>query len=526
MASPLGLTLGARSQANKSTKYRIIGGKNVVSLFGPNNQFTPFPSGGGEKPFKVSSNIHGDDLYNLSIDEIVRYTQGDENKKGYPSMALTYSDFAYLKKVGSIPNNRLIVARRFQSPIGNDLTATNSQPMATLVSWVENDMIDIKFGEEWTDSEASFKQILNDIGDEFQPKEGDVNLGKLGDFAAGGMNVVPLRGFTEGLVYRVYEKLGITSKDNVNIPPLGNPNLIRESQMRKVIKEDSSGSGLKGKFDIKMKVEYEQKYIQGVDPSFVYLDIIQNALTFGTSDSYFQFNNKFADNTSEFITNLIKGDIVSIGKALVQFVNALIEAISQVGGDLVEKLKGSPKGDAAKKTEDQIAADKANIAEKTFSAIKDLAAKTIGNVIKKYKLKLLGVINSLTGTPSGPWHIMVGNPKRPILSTGDMICKGVDLKLGSILSFNDLPSSITLDIQFESARNLGAQEIFERFNTGKGRTYARRLKSSPESQDIAINIATQSSTGTQSFGTATGGGLSNNNNTDPYILTGNGSLFR
>ena len=132
----------------------------------------------------------------------------------------------------------------------------------------------------------------------------------------------------------------------------------------------------------------------------------------------------------------------------------------------------------------------------------------------------------MTGAPSGPWHIMVGNPKRPILSTGDMICKSVDLKLGSILSFNDLPSSITLDIQFESARNLGSQEIFERFNTGKGRTYARRLKSSPESQDIGINIATQSSTGTQSFGGATGSGLSNTNNTDPYILTGNATLLR
>jgi hypothetical protein len=107
-----------------------------------------------------------------------------------------------------------------------------------------------------------------------------------------------------------------------------------------------------------------------------------------------------------------------------------------------------------------------------------------------------------------------------------MICKSVDLKLGTILGFNDLPSSIILDIEFESARNLGAQEIFERFNTGKGRTYARRLKSSPESQLIDIKIATQSSTGTQSFGNATGGGLSNSNNTDPYILTGVGTPIR
>lgn len=522
MSSPLGLTLGPGSSANRTTKYRIINNKNVVSLFGPKNQFTPFPDTNTYEPnFKVNSNPHTNGIYDLTIDSIVRYTAR------YPSMTLTYSDFAYLKKVGSIPNNRLIVARRFQAPVGNDLTALKAQPMATLVSWVENEkeMIDIKFSEEWTDSEASFRSILNDIGSELEGGSKEANLGKLGDFAAGGMSMVPLRGFTEGLVYRVYEKLGITSKDNVNIPPLGNPNLIRESQMRKLPKEEDSGSGLKGKFDIKMKVEYEQKYIQGVDPSFVYLDIIQNALTFGTSDAYFQFNTQFADKTSEFINNLIKGDIVSIGKALVQFVNALIESISQVGNDLVEKLKGSPKGDAVEKTDAEKSAEQAGFAEKAFQAIKDFAAATIGNIIKKYKLKLLGVIHSLTGAPSGPWHITIGNPKRPILSTGDMICKGVDLKLGSILGFNDLPSSITLDITFESARNLGAQEIFERFNTGKGRTYARRLKSSPESQMIDINIATQSSTGTQSFGTAAGG-LSNSNNTDPFILTGSGTQLR
>jgi len=519
MASPLGLTLNNESVTN-STKYRVISNKNVESLFNPKGQFTPFPTG---TQFNFKENIHSDDLYDLTVSNIISYTSK------YPSMQLTYADFAYLKKLGSIPNNRLMIARRFQAPVGNDLTATKGRPMATLVSWFEDkENIDIKFNEEWVDSDASFKEILNSIGSEMEGGSKEAGLGNLGNVAAQGMNMVPLRGFTEGLVYRVYEKLGITSKDNVNIPPLGNPNLIRESRMRKVLKEEDADSGLKGAFDIKMKVEYEQKYIQGVDPSFVYLDIIQNALTFGTSDSYFQFNNNFADKTSTFIQNLIKGDLVSIGKALVEFVDALIGAISQVGGDLVEKLKGSPKGDAAEKTDAEKSAEQAGFAEKAFQAIKDFAAATIGNVIKKYKLKLLGVIHSLTGAPSGPWHITIGNPKRPILSTGDMICKNVELKLGSILGFNDLPSSITIDITFESARNLGAQEIFERFNTGKGRTYARRLKSQPEIPDIDIKVGTFSNvTGTQSFGKVEQNyKRMDESYTDPYILTGIGRTIR
>ena len=97
--------------------------------------------------------------------------------------------------------------------------------------------------------------------------------------------------------------------------------------------------------------------------------------------------------------------------------------------------------------------------------------KGIGSIINKYKVKIIGVINSLTGTPSGPWHITIGNPKRPIFSSGDMIAEKVTLTLGNVLAFNDLPSSMTLEVEFMSARNLGGQEIFQKLNCGKERSY-------------------------------------------------------
>jgi hypothetical protein len=53
-----------------------------------------------------------------------------------------------------------------------------------------------------------------------------------------------------------------------------------------------------------------------------------------------------------------------------------------------------------------------------------------------------------------------------------MIADSVKMTLGNVLSFNDLPSSIALEVEFSSARNLGAQEIFQKLNCGKERTYA------------------------------------------------------
>ena len=103
--------------------------------------------------------------------------------------------------------------------------------------------------------------------------------------------------------------------------------------------------------------------------------------------------------------------------------------------------------------------------------ILDTITKGISSIINKYKVKIIGVINSLTGTPSGPWHITIGNPKHPIFSSGDMIVDNVKMTLGNVLSFNDLPSNITLEVEFKSARNLGGQEIFQKLNCGKERTY-------------------------------------------------------
>ena len=48
--------------------------------------------------------------------------------------------------------------------------------------------------------------------------------------------------------------------------------------------------------------------------------------------------------------------------------------------------------------------------------------------------------------------------------------------MGPVLGFNDLPTSIKAEFTLKPARNLGADEIFTRFNTGKGRSYIRGNK--------------------------------------------------
>jgi len=78
----------------------------------------------------------------------------------------------------------------------------------------------------------------------------------------------------------------------------------------------------------------------------------------------------------------------------------------------------------------------------------------------------MGIAHSLSGLPSTPWHITVGNPLRPIFCSGDMYTDNLTLRMGPTLAFNDLPSNITIEFTLKNARNLGLQEILAKFNTG------------------------------------------------------------
>jgi hypothetical protein len=476
MSSPLGLSHNtSQCSPGKGANYKVYdggqvlgkfkAGKKVKSLFNQ-SVFSPYPRQGGvDKNGNVmdiakQKDIHNDNIYDTSVSSIVDYT----SQAGNHAMKLGYADFAYLKNLGVYPNNRLIVARRFPGPVGNDLHAVSTEPMATLVSWIpesQDNFFNISYNEVWTEADASYTSVLNDMGKDLQLSQDNKGAGKAGDLAAAGLNLIPFPAFSEPLQRVIMAKLGLlTNPYNL---PLGNPNLIREAKRRKTVTKDEAESGLAATIDVTMVVEYEQKFINGVDPSLVYLDIIQNALTFGTSDAAFQMGSAFASGTSKLIQNLVSGNFSAIFNALKKIVMSIFEAVKDFATDLVKALV-SPPGDG-KLTEDMFL----NPLKQAFTFTK----KSFSAIIGKYKVRLMGITNALTGSPSTPWHITIGNPKKPVFSSGDMLLKTVELELGKVLAFNDLPSTIKLTLKFENARPLGAQEIFNRLNTGKGRSYIR-----------------------------------------------------
>lgn len=451
----------------------------LFSVFTGGNLIRPWPGIGTIGKEKVTLGIdenfkgitrrtlHNNDVYDTSILNIIEKLAGT-------SAALRPTDFAYLKKVGVYSNNRLVIARRFAGPVNDDIYSKSQLPLAVMICWrkEDEDFIEINFGEHWTEAKADFTDLLNNMAKDF-------TVGPVGTAGGAAFGAIPLPGFTENLTRQVLVKLGILDR-NGDILPAGNPNLIKEAKRRKTINQGEVGSGLKCTVLIKMTVEYEQKFISGIDPTIVFQDIIANALRFGTSPSEnYGLSGEFGEKVQRWVSN--PGQLVS------DFTKAIKEGVSAASKDIKDAITkeydskkttaaatgGEPSQNDKKKKEDEIDQQKKAALDQVDKLISDITSevgKTLSKTIQKYKEEITGIIKALTGAPSTPWHVTIGNPMRPIFCSGDLYTDQVVLKMGPTLAFNDLPSYVTLDFTLTNARPWGAQEIMAKFNSGYLRT--------------------------------------------------------
>ena len=404
---------------------------------------------------------------------------GTQAGKG-SSIKLKHSDFAYLKKLGVYPANRLVIARRFDTGVGDDLASYVGEPISLIPSWIEdgNNFINITFAEEWENHENTSFAASGDsksIGNFFE--EYGFNSESVNKQINSGFGVFSQPGFTEWLQYKLFEGLDLIDPNNLILLPQGNPNIIRKSKRRKTYSEDKSFSGLKYTFQIEIKAEYEIKYIDGIDPTVIYFDIISNLLSFGTSDAQFQFDGRFNKKMKDILDDLSSGNFVTVMKRLGGFINDIVKTAGQIIKTVANLLKGVF-DDSEKKDNTN------NFTNALFSS-----------QVKKYRLHFLATINALTGSPSGIYHVTVGNPLRPIFASGDLLpdTSSVKLTLGPELGYNNLPTTIKFECKLENARPCGLQEIYRKFSPPPIRKLvtAEDLNTVKDSQEQLIINASQ-----------------------------------
>lgn len=469
---------GRNPDESKKGTESLFSGKATISPYG-NIGLIGTNDGGAQGMDKSlygginKDTLHNNAVYDTSLLNIIERLSSTE-------AALRPGDFAYLKDIGVFPNNRLMIARRFLAPhtdnIYGKFKGVSSIPTSILISWKpqDEDFVDIQFGEKWEDANADFTNVLNSLGEDFGAK---VKL-KIGDTGNAGFNIVSLPGFTETIQRNILMQMGILDKDGVDKPlPSGNPNLIKEAKRRKNVPYTDEGSGLKCKVSIKMTCVYEQKFISGIDPTIVFQDLIMNILRFGTSKSdIYGLSKTFATNVEKWINNpstLAEDFTKYITNALTALKDEITTAINGFFGT-EDQTKFDTEGNVKQKTAKEQADEKnaaltkdKNKAQQQFDNLLANVGTAIKKTIQKYRLEIEGIARALSGMPSTPWHITIGNPLRPVFCAGDMYMDSeVSLKLGPTLAFNDLPSSITADFTLTNARSWGLQEIAAKFNAG------------------------------------------------------------
>ncbi len=448
----------------------------IFSLFTGGNVVRPWPNVSavdysGETPkLGLDENyggvsrktLHNNDVYDTSILNIIEKTANT-------AAALRPSDFAYLKNLGVFPNNRLIIARRFASPVTDDIFIKAKAPVAIMISWIPQgeNFLELTYGEDWVEAKADFTEMINNIAQDLIGKS-------VAGTISGMLGAVPLPGFTEALTRQLLTKLGVYEEGaGQKKLPAGDPNLIKEAKRRKTIKYEEAGSGLKCTCSIKMTCEYEQKFISGIDPTIAWQDIVANAVRFGTSPgSNYGLSKSFGAKLVRWVKypNTIVSDFAS-------FINSSLSSVRQEISDYFTGLIAKAESAGEEET-DPAEEPEAGEAERTlmdatlaqFDKLVSYAGNAISKTIQKYEEEVKGIVAALSGVPSTPWHVAVGNPLRPIFCSGDMYTTDINLKLGPVLSFNDMPSAITVEFTLQNARSWGLTEILAKFNTGHLRT--------------------------------------------------------
>ena len=449
-----------------------IGSEHVFSGIPQNDEVRSYQAARG---VGVSSDLHNDAAYDTSLLNIIERLS--KTKAG----ALRPQDFAYCKFLGVFPNNRLMIARRFTEPVTDSIFGKGGvSPKSILISWKgeAEDFLEFTFGEEWEDADADFTNVLNKLGKDFGISEGGGAIGKA-------FNLLPLPNFTEGFQRTILESIGVLDK-NSGVPlPSGNPNIIKMAKRRKTIANGVAGAGLKCAISVAMTCEYEQKFISGIDPTTAFQDIINNIMIFGTSNSSnyglsktFEARiKKYATNPNQLVNDVIAGVTLAITTAQDELVKVRDKAYK-----LINERPKEGDGKAAYLA----ALNAVTVAQDVIGRFFKRILASVFLTISKYKIEIIGIANALSGSPSAPWHITLGNPLRPFFCSGDMLCESMSLKFGSMLAFNDLPSSVIATFALTNARALGMQEILAKFNSGSLRTVNVR-KDYVEVQPVEIS---------------------------------------
>lgn len=383
----------------------------------------------------------------------------------------SYTDFAYCKWFGRIPNNRLITLRRYTMPIfdslelpdwakkdGNSKERTLNNnifiPMAQAVTWFGDetgnalsDLMKFDVKLPWEDLNGSPDTISVDAQQQGSTMGASNSPGVSSAFKM----ISILTG--EGDPNKAFFD-GHTPNDPYSGGPYSNRVLGPVNRIEGVKKRKA---GLEFKQTIELTFEYQARSLGAVNPKAAMLDIMANFLVLGYGAGAFwggmrRFRGPIcAYPWKEGMRAWYSGDPVAM-------INASKNAMARIGDKLSSLLKDFAKDPL--ETLKKIAGDALNSG--AGALMKALGASPHNAPYVKALL---------TGEPVGEWHLVVGNPFAPIMQIGNLVCSGVAFEFNDELGPDDFPTEMKVKVTLEHGMGRDRHAVESMFNQGMGRIY-------------------------------------------------------
>jgi hypothetical protein len=375
------------------------------------------------------------------------------SRQGRNAVEYSWEDFLYCKNYGKVPNNYMVTLRRFGTPVGDNLL--NEQRQSTpdigrMITWMDGD------ANKLADL-MKFSVKLN--WEEFKSEIQTVQGSGYGGNGGGGNLLGKILGATDTAGSKTAAKGDSASNhdpySNTTNKTLGPINVIDKMMVRK--------RGLVFEQEFKLVFDYELRSIDGINGKAAFLDLLMNVLmvTYNRGDFWggairytggARKSNPIAG--QDGMAALANGDF---GGFLDKLTTGLSDRLSDLTGGAGLSLEGI--GNAAKTVG-------GNIASRAGGAAMD----------KMGRPQAQATMALLTGEDTGEWHVTIGNPARPMISSGNLILEGTEIQFDGPLDKDDFPTKLKVTCSLKPARPRDRDDIQMMFVPNNGeRLYSSAL---------------------------------------------------
>ena len=382
----------------------------------------------------------------------------------------SYSDFMYCKHLGKVSNNYMVTLRRFPLPVDDFIgslgetleerlqkASHNVTSIGCMVTWMGvsgNDMNSLL--------KYNFKMPFKEETAEFQDKnvDADQNQGIMnGLFCVFDEKYQKQYqdGFAGEAANKALSHFGISGLGD---PPYKNHAKFRDEKTKVYGPIDSvrttylrADKGLEFNQSLTLVFEYELRSYNGINAKQAMLDLISNILNVTyTSGSFWGGGIKgFGAHQSNIFANL------NIFKARGGFTN-FIDAFS---ADL----------QTAKNKMGEITAN-GDWKKMLKNIVNNLGGMIMSGMLNKLGRPQKAMYNALLSpAPIGFWHVTIGNPKRPIMSIGNMVITNTTVEHTGPLGLDDFPTGLKVTVELSRGKPRDLRDIEKLYMQGNDRIY-------------------------------------------------------